>query len=57
MGKEMEQNEKLGFNHYTNLLFHDILFKIICLIGDPEHGDRKGQIQHHLKRKHFIRII
>lgn len=35
----------------TNLSLHNIFFKVLCLVGDPEHGYREGQIQHHLITK------
>lgn len=32
----------------TDLSFYYILFKILGLIGNPEHGNGEGQIKHHL---------
>lgn len=32
----------------TDLSLYYVLFKVFCLIWDPEHSHRKGQIQHHL---------
>lgn len=39
-----------GGGSSTDLSLNNVLFEVLCLIRDPEHGHRKGQIHHHLHK-------
>lgn len=48
MRTTLDQHVIVKCGSVTNLSLYDVLFKVLCLVGDPEHGHGEGKIQHHL---------